>query len=207
MLQAARRVYDTALSSLPSMQGSSSHQHSASLALAYAESELARGGNEAPTRALHVLAWLGTGGPFTPFKAPGKGTELIAIMSHMIHCILAGYSNALQMLITHNPHACQHRLGACSDSLCRCHDFWSLYVKTHCQLHLSVMLDHNFLLCLVVWMHLQCMSYIAAVFSQPSSSGTLTRSCCCALLVFLRPFMHCRRSSCIHLHGRRSFAS
>ena len=72
-LQAARKVYDTALSSLPSIQASSSQQHSASLALAYTESELARGGNEAPARALHVLAWLGSGGPFTPFKAPDKG--------------------------------------------------------------------------------------------------------------------------------------
>ncbi|DBB01993.1 TPA: hypothetical protein ACH3X1_000578 [Trebouxia sp. C0004] len=71
--KAARKVYDTALSSLPSMQASSSQQHAASLALAYAESELSRGGNEAPMRALHVLAWLGSGGPFMPFKSPAKG--------------------------------------------------------------------------------------------------------------------------------------
>ena len=70
MLQAARKVYDTALSS---MQASSSQHHAASLALAYGESELSRGGNEAPMRALHVLAWLGSGGPFMPFKPLGKG--------------------------------------------------------------------------------------------------------------------------------------
>lgn len=73
LLQAARKVFDTALSSLPLVQASSSNQHAASLALTYAESELARGGNEAPARALHVLAWLGAGGPFTPFKASAKG--------------------------------------------------------------------------------------------------------------------------------------
>lgn len=73
MMQAARKVYDTALGSLPSLQASSSQQHATSLALAYAESELARGGNEAPVRALHVLIWLGSGGQFTPFKSPGKG--------------------------------------------------------------------------------------------------------------------------------------
>ncbi len=78
-MQAARKVYDTALSSLPSMQASSSQQHAASLALAYAESELSRGGNEAPMRALHVLAWLGSGGPFMPFKPPGKGKMLLII--------------------------------------------------------------------------------------------------------------------------------
>ncbi|KAL3158669.1 hypothetical protein ABBQ32_011411 [Trebouxia sp. C0010 RCD-2024] len=61
------------------MRTSFSHQHSASLALAYAESELARGGNEAATRALHVLAWLGVGGPFTPFRAPGKGVPAAAV--------------------------------------------------------------------------------------------------------------------------------
>ena len=55
------------------MQASSSQHHAASLALAYGESELSRGGNEAPMRALHVLAWLGSGGPFMPFKPPGKG--------------------------------------------------------------------------------------------------------------------------------------
>lgn len=58
------------------MQTSSSQQHAASLALAYAESELSRGGIEAPMRALHVLAWLGSGGPFTPFKSPSKGKML-----------------------------------------------------------------------------------------------------------------------------------
>ena len=59
------------------MQASSSKQHAASLALAYAESELSRGGNEAPMRALHVLAWLGSGRPFMPFKPPGKGKTLL----------------------------------------------------------------------------------------------------------------------------------
>ena len=74
VLQAARKVFDSALGSLPSsLQASSSNQHAASLALTYAESELARGGNEATARALHVLAWLGGGGPFTPFKASAKG--------------------------------------------------------------------------------------------------------------------------------------
>ncbi len=76
-MQAARKVYDTALSSLPSLQASSSQQHAASLALMYGESELSRGGNEAPLRALHVLAWLGSGGPFVPFKSPGKGNMLL----------------------------------------------------------------------------------------------------------------------------------
>lgn len=79
LLQAARKVYDTALGSLPSIQASSSQQHAASLALAYAESELSRGGVEAPVRALHVLAWLGTGGPFTPFKSPGKGKQSLIV--------------------------------------------------------------------------------------------------------------------------------
>ncbi|DBB14987.1 hypothetical protein WJX82_009217 [Trebouxia sp. C0006] len=79
--KAARKVYDTALSSLPSMQASSSQQHAASLALAYAESELSRGGIEAPLRALHVLAWLGSGGPFIPFKSPGKGGVASAAFS------------------------------------------------------------------------------------------------------------------------------
>ncbi|DBA66769.1 TPA: hypothetical protein ACH3X2_001915 [Trebouxia sp. C0005] len=79
--KAARKVYDTALSSLPSMQTSSSQQHAASLALAYAESELSRGGIEAPMRALHVLAWLGSGGPFTPFKSPSKGGAATAAFS------------------------------------------------------------------------------------------------------------------------------
>jgi hypothetical protein len=82
-MQAARKVYDTALSSLPSMQASSSQQHAASLALAYAESELSRGGNEAPMRALHVLAWLGSGGPFMPFKSPGRGKMFLIV--HEIH--------------------------------------------------------------------------------------------------------------------------
>lgn len=66
-------MYDSALASLPSSSTPSSQQHAASLALAYAESDLSRGGNEAPARALHVLTWLGTGGPFVPFKPPGKG--------------------------------------------------------------------------------------------------------------------------------------
>ena len=93
-MQAARKVYDTALSSLPSMQASSSQQHAASLALAYAESELSRGGIEAPLRALHVLAWLGSGGPFIPFKSPGKG-KMVPIIYEMLdmsraHPIKAG---------------------------------------------------------------------------------------------------------------------
>ena len=67
-------MYETALGSLKGLQASSSQQHAASLALAFAESELSRGGNEAPARALHVLAWLGgAGGAFAPFKAPDKG--------------------------------------------------------------------------------------------------------------------------------------
>lgn len=71
-LQAARKVFNTALSSLPSA-AASSQQHAAGLALAFAECELRRGGNEARPRAVHVLAWLGTGGPFTAFKSPQKG--------------------------------------------------------------------------------------------------------------------------------------
>ena len=71
-LQAARKVFNTALSSLPSA-AASSQQHAAGLALAFAECELRRGGNEARPRAVHVLAWLGMGGPFTAFKTPQKG--------------------------------------------------------------------------------------------------------------------------------------
>ena len=71
-LQAARKVFNTALSSPPSSLGGS-QQHAASLALAFAECELRRGGNEARPRVVHVLASLGSGGPFTAFKAPAKG--------------------------------------------------------------------------------------------------------------------------------------
>ena len=71
-LQAARKVFNTALSSQPSGLGGS-QQHAASLALAFAECELRRGGNEARPRAMHVLACLGNGGLFTAFKAPAKG--------------------------------------------------------------------------------------------------------------------------------------
>ena len=80
-LQAARKVFNTALSSQPSGLGGS-QQHAASLALAFAECELRRGGNEARPRAVHALACLGSGGPFTAFRAPAKGVPIsISTMS------------------------------------------------------------------------------------------------------------------------------
>ena len=76
-MQAARKVYNTALGSLPSTPGTP-QQHTASLALAFAESELRRGGNQGKPRAVHVLAWLGRGSAFQPFKPPITGKSKLA---------------------------------------------------------------------------------------------------------------------------------
>lgn len=41
----------------------------AEIVIAYAETELRRGGKDAAPRALHCLAWLGSGAPeFVPYK-------------------------------------------------------------------------------------------------------------------------------------------
>ena len=80
-------MYETALGSLKSLQASSSQQHAASLVLAFAESELSRRGNEASARALHVLAWLGAGGAFAPFRTPGKGQYHFGVQTCVtMHC-------------------------------------------------------------------------------------------------------------------------
>jgi hypothetical protein len=91
--QAARRVYDTALAAV-SADAAARGRHAAPLALAAAEAELgcppgecfaaidpaqsaaggapAAGAAAGEARALHLLAWLGSGGPFERAR-PGAG--------------------------------------------------------------------------------------------------------------------------------------
>lgn len=73
MLQAARKVFDTALATLAAMPQAAA-QYRAPLALQYAEAELQKSGADTAARALHVLSWLATGGPFVPYVA-GKGRQ------------------------------------------------------------------------------------------------------------------------------------
>ena len=78
--KAARRVYNAALAAAAAAaagDGAASATgfagaDAAPLALAAAEAELGRGGADARPRALHVLVWLGAGGPFTPYAPPTK---------------------------------------------------------------------------------------------------------------------------------------
>ncbi|KAK9818916.1 hypothetical protein WJX81_005554, partial [Elliptochloris bilobata] len=86
-LKAARKVYDTALSALAT-NAAARTRHAAPLALAAAEAELRRIAgaaadrypDSAPTgvaagvpRALHLLAWLGSGGPYERMRTGAKG--------------------------------------------------------------------------------------------------------------------------------------
>lgn len=72
-LQAARRVYETALASLAARPAAVGH-HAALLALPFADMEASSGSKDATARALHVLAWLGAGGAFTSKAGAGAGT-------------------------------------------------------------------------------------------------------------------------------------
>ena len=66
--QAARKVYETALASLAARPASAG-RHAALLALPFADLEAAGDGSDAALRALHVLTWLGLGGPYAAFRA------------------------------------------------------------------------------------------------------------------------------------------
>ena len=64
--QAARKVYDTALSSLASRPASVG-RHAALLALPFARMEASSSAKDANARALHILAWLGAGGSYDAY--------------------------------------------------------------------------------------------------------------------------------------------
>ena len=67
VVQAARRVYETALASLAARPASVG-RHAALLALPFADMEAGGSAADAAVRALHVLTWLGTGGSYAAFR-------------------------------------------------------------------------------------------------------------------------------------------
>lgn len=80
MLQAARKVYDTILGSLPSMP-QAYVRHAPPLVLAYACAELLHSQGDSAARAIHVLARLGTGGTYARYKAPGGAAGASGLLS------------------------------------------------------------------------------------------------------------------------------
>lgn len=72
-VQAARKVYDTALASLANRPASVG-KHAALLALPFAEMEAAGGAKDAGARALHILTWLGAGGPYQTYTKVDTGS-------------------------------------------------------------------------------------------------------------------------------------
>ncbi len=69
--QAARKVYSTLLASLPGMP-QAYVKYAPPVVLACARAELRQASKDSQQRALHALMWLGTGGPYTRFKAQEK---------------------------------------------------------------------------------------------------------------------------------------
>ena len=67
-------MYETTLASLAAMP-QAYVRHAPGLAADLAQMELGQAAPDARARAAHVLAWLGTGGPFVRAKAPKGGGE------------------------------------------------------------------------------------------------------------------------------------
>ncbi len=67
-MQAARKVYDTMLGTLPTMP-QSYVRYAPLVVLTYAGAEVERASVGAALRAMHVLAWLGTGGPYARYSS------------------------------------------------------------------------------------------------------------------------------------------
>ena len=87
-MQAARKVYETALASLAARPASVGRS-AALLALPFADMEAAGRGKDAVARALHVLLWLGIGGDYAPFHAratTGIGSDQYAPASLALSC-------------------------------------------------------------------------------------------------------------------------
>jgi len=81
--RAARRVYHAALAAVAGFASGSASGSAAvisgfqgagaaALVVEAAEGELRRGGADARPRALHLLTWLGAGGPFAPYSPAPK---------------------------------------------------------------------------------------------------------------------------------------
>ncbi len=69
-------MYSTLLTSLPGMP-QAYVRHAPLMVLACARAELAQGAKDSQHRALHVLLWLGCGGPYERFKPQEKGTPAL----------------------------------------------------------------------------------------------------------------------------------
>ena len=67
-------MYSTLLASLPGMP-QAYVKHAPHMVLACARAELRQAPRDAQQRALHVLMWLGSGGPYERFKAQEKGQQ------------------------------------------------------------------------------------------------------------------------------------
>ena len=74
LVQAARKVYDTMLGSLPAMP-QSYVRYAPLVVLAYATAEVDRAAAESAARAMHVLAWQGTGGSYARYSSAAAAAD------------------------------------------------------------------------------------------------------------------------------------